>query len=176
MSTIYAKQWNVISQDSGKKYVVSMKHDGVYSCSCPHWIYRLQAKGEHCKHIKEVTSGMHDPVFTDYVLIPAAVSEVTMMDMVTFHCPLVPLNEHTTGILLTIFYDLLEFNVPWQEIWKHYKHMCKRVLYKDDVYGYIREFGRTTYGPRVEREDGTWRFDGYEHTDPVKGNRQKIGR
>ena len=51
----YVKQWKVRSErDPSKQYVVSLKPDGTYECSCPHWIYRLKKRGGECKHIEKV--------------------------------------------------------------------------------------------------------------------------
>jgi len=51
----YVKQWKVRSdRDPNIQYVVSLKPDGTYECSCPHWIYRLKKRGGECKHIEKV--------------------------------------------------------------------------------------------------------------------------
>ena len=51
----YVKQWKVRSdRDPNMQYVVSLKPDGTYECSCPHWIYRLKKRGGECKHIEKV--------------------------------------------------------------------------------------------------------------------------
>jgi hypothetical protein len=45
------QKWEVRSHsDPNKYYTVSLRKDGVYECSCPHWIYRHK----ECKHIREV--------------------------------------------------------------------------------------------------------------------------
>jgi len=47
----YVQQWKVRSERNPSKfYTVSLKHDGSYECSCPHWIYRHK----ECKHIRKV--------------------------------------------------------------------------------------------------------------------------
>ena len=51
----YVKQWKVRSdRDPNIQYVVSLKPDGTYECSCPHRIYRLKKRGGECKHIEKV--------------------------------------------------------------------------------------------------------------------------
>jgi len=67
----YVKQWKVRSdRDPDKQYVVSLKPDGTYECSCPHWIYRLKKRGGECKHIEKVKAAEASVGFepTNYII------------------------------------------------------------------------------------------------------------
>jgi len=58
----YVKQWKVRSdRDPNIQYVVSLKPDGTYECSCPHFIYRLRKRGGECKHIEKVKAFTSTP-------------------------------------------------------------------------------------------------------------------
>lgn len=58
--------FNIISKTSKKKYVVDTI---TLSCTCPHYLYRLQGTGELCKHIKAVLDNPleHEQVFNEKV-------------------------------------------------------------------------------------------------------------
>lgn len=43
--------FDIISKTSGKKYVVDTME---LSCTCPHYLFRLQGTGKLCKHIQSV--------------------------------------------------------------------------------------------------------------------------
>lgn len=59
--TRWAKQWTVPSKSNPELiYIVSMKHDGGYVCSCPAGIFQ-RTKGP-CKHIRAVERGTKEAV------------------------------------------------------------------------------------------------------------------
>ena len=47
------QKYNIQSETSSRRYVVSKYDDGSWACSCPSWIFK---KGQRvdCKHIKEL--------------------------------------------------------------------------------------------------------------------------
>jgi hypothetical protein len=56
----YSQQWKVRSETNPNHYyTVSLKTDGIWECSCPHWIYRHR----ECKHIEQVKDGIRAQAF-----------------------------------------------------------------------------------------------------------------
>lgn len=57
----YVKRWTATGS-SGAEYIVSMRQDGTYACSCPAWKFaKARPTKEPCKHIRDVrnaTSGI----------------------------------------------------------------------------------------------------------------------
>ena len=53
--TATRQTWEVRSM-SGRAlvYIVRQNQAGEWSCSCPHFTYRLAAIGGHCKHIAQL--------------------------------------------------------------------------------------------------------------------------
>jgi len=45
--------WTILS-DSGGVYYVSLDSTDSWSCSCPHYVFRLKKTGQICKHIRWV--------------------------------------------------------------------------------------------------------------------------
>ena len=59
--TANVRTWEVRSM-SGKDtiYIVRRNRAGEFSCSCPHWWYRLAPLGTVCKHVAFVIA--HEPI------------------------------------------------------------------------------------------------------------------
>lgn len=54
-SKTYLFRWEVNSRtEPDKTYVVSMKHDGTWGCSCPRWIFNRERPRPDCHHIEHV--------------------------------------------------------------------------------------------------------------------------
>lgn len=51
------RYFKIVSRDTGKAYEVWFK-SGRWSCSCPHWMFRLRKTGAQCKHIEDAKN--HD--------------------------------------------------------------------------------------------------------------------
>ena len=57
MDTNGQATYEVQSFSSDWLYIVRLNAAGEYSCSCPHWQYRLAAIRGHCKHIQQLLAG-----------------------------------------------------------------------------------------------------------------------
>jgi SWIM zinc finger len=44
-------------------YIVRQNRAGEWSCSCPHWQYRLAPIGGHCKHILAILGQEETPAW-----------------------------------------------------------------------------------------------------------------
>ena len=56
------ESWTVESDSSpGKKYTVSVSRDGVWGCTCPHWIHQKGSPEDRtpCKHIRHMRGKLH---------------------------------------------------------------------------------------------------------------------
>ena len=63
-SELWTHKWNVES-NSGKSYVIAIKRDNTWGCSCPHWTRnRKNIPDGKCKHIKYV----EEAVLTGHLL------------------------------------------------------------------------------------------------------------
>lgn len=163
MTENYQKQWKVKSHSNpNKEYVVSLKVDGSYICSCPHFIYRR--KGD-CKHIMDAKDGLCDDIQSEFFIVPSIVQQATQITVDTFHVPMIPFNRDGAWLLYTIVFDLLQYGVPWRIIKEYYDHLIRAP--RQDIVDYVLANGRHIYGDWVDNPDGVGgHFVGYK-TVPV---------
>jgi len=70
----YSRQWKVRSETNpDTTYTVSLKPDGSWECSCPHWIYRHR----ECKHIRKVKN--RPPAEAGYVIDEYGNKQLTLI-------------------------------------------------------------------------------------------------
>lgn len=72
-------KWEVASMTSDSKgpYIVALKKDGTFGCSCPHWIFRRGDSYGVCKHIVQVI--LRNNIGTELQTIEGYVVQVAPM-------------------------------------------------------------------------------------------------
>ncbi len=151
----WIQSFEVPSTSGPGTYVVSRDKQGVYACSCPHFIYRRGA----CKHIRTVqeharTAPTHPVPPT---CIAANVCAVTAGENNTVLVPLLPIGH--TDFLATMIVDLLLHRVPFDLIRRHY-HLPKHTS-RQDYIDHVLSHGRYIYAGA----DGRFTNRYITHTD-----------
>jgi len=150
MKLIVINQWEVPSDSHpDKTYRVTQYESGVWKCSCPNWIFRLQKTGNDCKHIVDAKSGAYSPG-EHYPMIVAHIREVQLKDGKLLY-PMIPMGWPETSLFIhTIMYDMLKQGQAWQDVREKFGDLFPRRLSKDDVLHAVESLGRCTLGVWVD--------------------------
>lgn len=146
----WIRRWSVPSS-SGGTWIVSIKHDGTYGCSCPAWKFARTPKPD-CHHIAFIRANPSYGSQEVKKIVLANVREVTPGEDGVLLTPLVPFGD--VHFSLTVACDLARLGASLADLEK-YLHGNRLNI----AQAYIAEHGRKIYGPWNEENH---RHDGHE--------------
>jgi len=139
--SIWIQQWNVPATNGGT-WIVSLKHDGTYACSCPVWKFARAPKPD-CKHIEMIradASSINVGPSAPKQVVLANVREVTEDSGNKLLTPLIPMGD--LHFCLTVAFDLARHGAGVSDI-KRYSHGNSLKTIRE----FIETRGRKIFGP-----------------------------
>jgi hypothetical protein len=145
----WIRKWSVPAS-AGGTWIVSLKHDGTYGCSCPAWKFAKAPKPD-CDHIEFIKA---NPSYGDQALkriVLANVREVTQGENDVLLTPLIPFGD--LHFSLTVACDLARLGAAPEEV-ANYLHGNRLRAAQT----YVFQNGRKIYGPWSDQRG---RHEGY---------------
>ena len=133
----WKRQWYVASKSGGKDHKVSEDHEGKFFCDC--WPFR---KNRICDHIREARAAggrligepeRHEPPMEMWTVTMVTPDFDADGNIRLLKVPTVPFGPEHLHFVLTVYYDMLFYDVKWSSIRNMYDE-------REVTEAFVREF------------------------------------